>query len=110
MLKVYSIKRNNGDHAVVTVNNNALSPELSQELRNHSPDGFEWGYSGSGCAQLALAILLDCTNKDIALRYYQPFKEYVIVNAPKEGFKINSDHVKAWIDGVSGAYYIHEAD
>ena len=29
------------------------------DLYNHSPDGFEWGYAGSGPAQLALAILAD---------------------------------------------------
>ncbi len=27
------------------------------DVRNHSPSGFEWGYGGSGPAQLALAIL-----------------------------------------------------
>lgn len=29
------------------------------DIYNHSPTGFEWGYSGSGPAQLALAILAD---------------------------------------------------
>src|SRR5262245_12952424 len=32
---------------------------LRQEIRNHSPTGFSWGYDGSGPAQLALAILAD---------------------------------------------------
>jgi uncharacterized protein (DUF2249 family) len=45
-----------------------------QDLRNHSPDGFSWGYGGSGCAQLALALLADLTDDDIAARYYQDFK------------------------------------
>jgi len=31
------------------------SPAPRSDLRNHSPNGFEWGYSGSGPAQLALA-------------------------------------------------------
>lgn len=31
--------------------------ELRLDLCNHSPTGFEWGYGGSGPAQLALAIL-----------------------------------------------------
>ena len=84
-----------------------LFPKDSQELRNHSPNGFEWGYTSSGSDQLALAILLDCTNKDIALRYYRPFSEYAIINAPKEGFNITSSHIKAWINGVSGGYYSH---
>jgi hypothetical protein len=34
-----------------------LPPRL--DLFNHSPTGFNWGYSGSGPAQLALAILAD---------------------------------------------------
>src|SRR5205823_6333568 len=28
------------------------------DLRNHSPTGFEWGYAGSGPAQLSLALLI----------------------------------------------------
>lgn len=32
---------------------------LRLEIRSHSPTGFEWGYGGSGPAQLALAILAD---------------------------------------------------
>lgn len=34
-----------------------LSPR--SDLVNHSPSGFNWGYGGSGPAQLALAILAD---------------------------------------------------
>lgn len=35
-----------------------LKPARSQKYYNHSPDGFAWGYSGSGPAQLALALCL----------------------------------------------------
>ncbi|GAI96461.1 unnamed protein product, partial [marine sediment metagenome] len=38
-----------------------LSPVPSQRLVNHSPDGFQWGYSGDGPKQLSLALLLDAT-------------------------------------------------
>lgn len=49
------------------------------DLRNHSPDGFEWGYGGSGPAQLALAILADYLKDDEnALRLYQDFKWAVV--------------------------------
>ena len=41
-----------------------LIPERSLELVNHSPSGFEWGYGGSGPAQLALAFLLDYTDDE----------------------------------------------
>ena len=52
-----------------------LLPDASQKLLNHSPDGFQWGYGGSGPAQLALALLLDATsNPKTAQDYYQEFK------------------------------------
>ena len=35
-----------------------------RDLRNHSPTGYAWGYSGSGPAQLALAILCDALGDD----------------------------------------------
>lgn len=45
------------------------------DLRNHSPDGFAWGYAGPGPAQLALAILCDALGDDErATRLYQRFK------------------------------------
>lgn len=55
-----------------------INPEISQKLVNHSPDGFAWGYAGSGPSQLALAILLEITDKSTALRNYQRFKEIAI--------------------------------
>jgi hypothetical protein len=39
---------------------------LYTQIRNHSPTGFEWGYNGSGPAQLALAILADHFGPDPA--------------------------------------------
>lgn len=52
-----------------------IDPQRSLKLVNHSPDGFSWGYGGSGPAQLALAILLEYFNDDeMALAHYQQFK------------------------------------
>lgn len=42
----------------VRVDGKPLDPGTSQKVMNHSPDGFAWGYAGSGPAQLALAVLL----------------------------------------------------
>ena len=69
----------------VSVNKNGkfLSPQRSQKVRNHSPDGFSWGYGGSGPAQLALAILLEEYDEKTALYYYQDFKWEVIANLPQ---------------------------
>ncbi len=44
-----------GGNAQVTVDGAPLPPR--NDLANHSPDGFGWGYSGSGPSQLALAVL-----------------------------------------------------
>jgi hypothetical protein len=55
-----------------------LSVDRSREHVTHSR-GFEWGYGGSGPAQLAFAILLDYyDDPDIALEYYQRFCTHVI--------------------------------
>jgi len=45
--------RREGYAVIVTVDGVPLNPRL--DLYNHSPTGFEWGYGGSGPAQLALA-------------------------------------------------------
>ena len=56
-----------------------LTPERSLGLANHSPSGFEWGYGGSGPAQLALALLLDYTDdEEVALAQYTEFKNEVV--------------------------------
>ena len=51
---------------IVTVDGHLLDPRL--DLRNHSPTGFEWGYAGSGSAQLALALLADHMRDDPTIR------------------------------------------
>ena len=53
--------------------------DLRLDLANHSPGGFAWGYEGSGCAQLALAILADALQDDArALAIYQHFKSAIL--------------------------------
>lgn len=65
-----------------------LDPEPSLAIRNHSPDGFNWGYCGSGPAQLALAIILKLTGKTEG---YQDFKWKTIAVLPQENFEIEFD-------------------
>lgn len=47
------------DSRRVWLNGKELTPAKSKKFRNHSPDGFNWGYGGSGPAQLALAICVE---------------------------------------------------
>lgn len=65
------------------LNGKLLTPEKSQGIRCHSPDGFNHGYLGSGPAQLALAILLELTDKEVALKKYHHFKEEIIAALPQ---------------------------
>jgi len=80
-------------HAVdVTVNGRPLNPRL--DLWNHSPTGFEWGYGGSGPAQLALALLADHFGDDAqALANYQAFKRAVIASLPHNGWNLTTDQI-----------------
>jgi len=61
-----------------------LDSAPSQKVRNHSPDGFNWGYGGSGPSQLSLAIVLKLTGKSDG---YQEFKWDVIAKLPKSDFE-----------------------
>lgn len=64
----------------------------------HSPTGFEWGYGGSGPADLALNILYAVTgNKELAMRHYQEFKWAFIAEMPKEGGTIRREDILAWL-------------
>ena len=66
-----------------------LDPIRSQKVWNHSPDGFSWGYSGSGCAQLALAIMLELTGKPDG---YQDFKFRFVAALPQgQNFEVEFD-------------------
>jgi hypothetical protein len=72
-----------------------------RDLSNHSPDGFEWGYEGSGPAQLALAILADALgDDDKAVRCHQQFKRAVICVLPRERWSLTGDAVIAAIAGI----------
>lgn len=70
------------NEAIVLVDGEPLPQR--QDLVNHSPDGFEWGYRGSGPAQLSLAILAFLYGDEFALQHYQFFKEAVIGRLPRE--------------------------
>ena len=69
----------------VMLNGKLLNPVASQQVYNHSPDGFNWGYCGSGPAQLALAILLETLAIPAwAVKYHQEFKSSVISKLPMD--------------------------
>ncbi|HUC10022.1 MAG TPA: DUF6166 domain-containing protein [Stellaceae bacterium] len=72
-----------------------LDPRL--DLCNHSPTGFEWGYPGSGPAQLALAILADFLGDDArAIALHQEFKWDHISPLTGDEFCISGDVLERW--------------
>jgi uncharacterized protein DUF6166 len=51
---------NLSDQQVFVIRNGEVRPlPTHADLYNHSPDGFSWGYAGSGPTQLALAMLME---------------------------------------------------
>lgn len=75
----------------VWLNGKELLPTKNQWIENHGTDGFNWGYDGSGPAQLSLAILLELLAKKEALEHYQAFKWEVITRLPTRSFRANID-------------------
>ena len=81
---------------VVTADGAPLAP--CNDLMNHSPGGFEWGYGGSGPAQLALAICAHVLGAEKALKAYQAFKWAFITPIREDSWTLPSSEVEAWAD------------
>ena len=97
-MKIYAGTRE-GYAADVTVNGRPLNPRL--DLWNHSPTGFEWGYGGSGPAQLALALLADHLGDDEeAVELHQEFKRAVIAELPRRGWTLTSEQIRRAVDAL----------
>lgn len=80
---------------VAVVGLDGEAPPLRHRMY-HSPDGFEWGYGGSGPSDLARSILAD------VLGYvpvgYHDFKERFIASASPIGFTLTEAEILAWMD------------
>ena len=76
-----------------------------EDLVDHSQTGFDWGYGGSGPAQLAVAMLADTLrdrmpNKPEAdrmtMKLYQDFKRYIISGLPYNTWQLEQNAVFNW--------------
>jgi hypothetical protein len=84
--------------AHVTKNGRLLSPARSMKVRLHA-DAFEWGYGGSGPAQLALALLLEeGLAADEASKLHQSFKWYMLANLAKDEWSLTTAQIWAWVE------------
>ncbi len=91
----------------VWLNDKALSHAKSLKHVTHSPEGFNWGYGGSGPAQLAYAICHELYGKDVARQIYQDFKWRFLVAIEDDSFDLvldlaefNAVHVLPLLDEV----------
>lgn len=91
-----------GGACLVMIDDTVLPmPELARSEARHSPDGYQWGYGGSGPAELARAILVALYPGDAVVRHpvcYQAFKSDVIARIREDGFTLTSDEVGAWYE------------
>lgn len=90
---------------VVDIDGRTRDLEPRTDLFNHSPTGFEFGYAGSGPAQLALAILADVLHDDRkAVEWHQRFKFDRISPLPRdEPWSMSEGEVREWLAGVEAA-------
>lgn len=76
---------------------NGIHTNVPRRIVYHSPDGFEWGYGGSGPSDFALNILSIFVGEKLADRYHQDFKWKFIANLPHEGGTIKREDILDWI-------------
>ncbi len=101
-------------HNVVVVSDTpgvaAIPLPLRLDLENHSPTGFCWGYGGSGPAQLALALIADAVDDNMARRNYQQFKWEVIARFPMDqSWELTDEQVKDWVHLAEGQRFYAES-
>lgn len=83
---------------------------LRLDLAKKSPTGFEWGYNGSGPAQLALAMLSDVVGDARAVPNFQRFKFAVVGRLPQMGWTLTREDVLDWFEREAKPEGREEAD
>lgn len=97
----------------VEVEENDVVRPLLHYVR-HSPDGFSWGYAGSGPSELARCILLDYLglNGEFELPVdYQAFKFAIVAHWPWDAHRypnstepmwtLTGEEIEAWLAKMS---------
>lgn len=116
-LKSYRGFRRNGETVVEVATHRPDGSEhtellnLRLDLWNHSPTGFEWGYGGSGPAQLALALLADHFDvpsgnrgNDLAERaiaLHQQFKFAVVSGLDPLAWSLTTEDIEASVRAIT---------
>mgnify|MGYP001085861647 CR=1 FL=1 len=95
----YAGTRTPDGSVVVRIRNGVQEP--LRHLVHHSPTGFEWGYGGSGPADLARSIIADALGI-IDPAIYQEFKREFVAGWG-DRWEISLEQVRAWAEKRAAA-------
>lgn len=99
-MKTYKGKRLGPKETLPEVNVVVIEKGTEKPLQHrirHSPTGLEWGYSGSGPADLALSILWDHLGKEPKRIDYMRFKDNFVSGWGNE-WEIDSETIGGWLE------------
>jgi hypothetical protein len=92
-------QRGNSVEARILVHEEGRPPR-PLDLRLHSQE-FNWGYGGSGPAQLALALAADVLGDDEqAQDVYQDLKFRLVGRVPEDGWSLTEEQLRAAIQEI----------
>ncbi len=86
----------------------SMTVEPLPHIVRHSPTGFEWGYLGSGPADLAYAILADYAGEDVAERLAVRFKEEVVARLPRTAWMLTDAALTAFLERHNVVFPLQE--
>ncbi|MGH7173841.1 MAG: DUF6166 domain-containing protein [Gemmataceae bacterium] len=100
-MKVYHGRRTEHGCAVdVEEDAECTSLNPRNDLRRHSSE-FNWGYGGSGPAQLALALAADVLGDgDRAQAVYQKLKFKLVGRLPNEEWVLSESQIRSAIESI----------
>lgn len=98
MTVTYRGTRHGPGQVIVTVQRGGTVYPLPHRV-HHSPDGFEWGYGGSGPSDLARSLLADYIGAVPDPNVYQRFKFEVVAALPADGWTLTDADIAQWLDG-----------
>jgi len=78
-------------------NGEVLERSPLKHVVRHSPTGFEWGYGGSGPADLSLSLLTHAVGPEVAERLYQKFKWEVVARFPFDEWSLPRKAVREYV-------------
>lgn len=91
-----------------------VSTQNLWHAKYHSPSGFEWGYDGSGPADLALSLLMDAFNEEYSVdegflrdsrawRLHQDFKREIVAALPRDQWSLEQIMIQQWANNKDAA-------